>query len=62
MKVLDGGHKSSVTCLSFDPTGTILVSSGKDRRVCVWSVDADCVDEAENKSKLEVRSVRGRGV
>lgn len=36
--VLEGGHKSSVCCLGFNREGTKVASSGKDRRLCIWSV------------------------
>ena len=35
-QVLSGGHKSTVASLAFSPDGTILASSGKDRRLCLW--------------------------
>ena len=36
VQVLSGGHRSTVAALSFSPDGRYLVSSGKDRRLCVW--------------------------
>eukprot|EP00526_Cylindrotheca_closterium_P018972 CAMPEP_0113611662 /NCGR_PEP_ID=MMETSP0017_2-20120614/5680_1 /TAXON_ID=2856 /ORGANISM="Cylindrotheca closterium" /LENGTH=870 /DNA_ID=CAMNT_0000520633 /DNA_START=18 /DNA_END=2627 /DNA_ORIENTATION=+ /assembly_acc=CAM_ASM_000147 len=36
LQVLAGGHKSTVVALSFSPDGQYLVSSGKDRRLCLW--------------------------
>jgi elongator complex protein 2 len=35
-QILKGGHRSTVTALCFSPDGTYLVSSGKDRRLCIW--------------------------
>ncbi len=35
-QVLQGGHRSTVTALAFSPDTRFLVSSGKDRRLCVW--------------------------
>ncbi|KAL3924134.1 MAG: hypothetical protein SGILL_001230 [Bacillariaceae sp.] len=35
-QVLKGGHRSTVTALSFSPDGRFLASSGKDRRLCIW--------------------------
>ncbi|KAL7580991.1 hypothetical protein ACA910_005804 [Epithemia clementina (nom. ined.)] len=35
-QVLSGGHKSTVATLAFSPDGTLLASSGKDRRLCLW--------------------------
>ena len=35
-QVLSGGHKSTVASLAFSPDGTLLASSGKDRRLCLW--------------------------
>ncbi|GAX17525.1 elongator complex protein 2 [Fistulifera solaris] len=35
-QTLSGGHKSTVATLSFSPDGQFLVSSGKDRRLCLW--------------------------
>lgn len=35
-QVLKGGHRSTVTAMSFSPDTRFLVSSGKDRRLCVW--------------------------
>jgi elongator complex protein 2 len=37
VQVLKGGHKSTVATLAFSPCGHFLVSSGKDRRLCLWS-------------------------
>eukprot|EP00536_Pseudo-nitzschia_multiseries_P000334 jgi/Psemu1/769/gm1.769_g len=36
LQTLQGGHRSTVTALSFSPDGTYLASSGKDRRLCIW--------------------------
>lgn len=36
VQVLQNGHKSTVACLSFSSSGNRLVSSGKDRRLCLW--------------------------
>jgi len=36
LQILQGGHRSTVTALSFSPDGTYLASSGKDRRLCIW--------------------------
>ena len=36
IQTLTGGHKSTVATLSFSPDGQYLVSSGKDRRLCLW--------------------------
>lgn len=36
VQVLRDGHRSTVTALAFSPDASILVSSGKDRRICVW--------------------------
>jgi WD40 repeat protein len=38
--ILGGGHKSSVCCLAFNDSGTVVASSGKDRRLCLWSLPA----------------------
>lgn len=35
-QILTGGHKSTVATLRFSPDGQFLVSSGKDRRLCLW--------------------------
>lgn len=40
VQVLAGGHKSTVASLAFSPDGKFLASSGKDRRLCIWSHDA----------------------
>ena len=32
------GHKSAVTCLSFDRSSTRLASGGKDTHLIVWDV------------------------
>jgi elongator complex protein 2 len=37
VQVLVGGHKSTVATLAFSPDGTYLASSGKDRRLCIWT-------------------------
>ncbi|KAL7502651.1 hypothetical protein ACHAXN_000578, partial [Cyclotella atomus] len=34
--ILKGGHKSTVSTLSFSTDGKYLASSGKDRRICIW--------------------------
>jgi WD40 repeat protein len=41
VSVLQGGHKSTVACLAFSPDGRYIVSSGKDRRLCLWKRKAD---------------------
>ena len=37
VQVLSGGHKSTVATLAFSPDGAFLASSGKDRRLCIWT-------------------------
>ena len=37
LQVLTGGHRSTVTAMCFSPDANHLVTSGKDRRLCVWS-------------------------
>ena len=37
LQVLTGGHRSTVTAICFSPDANHLVTSGKDRRLCVWS-------------------------
>jgi WD40 repeat protein len=37
LQVLSGGHKSTVAALTFSSDGHYLASSGKDRRLCIWS-------------------------
>jgi elongator complex protein 2 len=41
IQVLTGGHKSTVATMSFSPDGQYLVSSGKDRRLCLWKRSGD---------------------
>jgi WD40 repeat protein len=41
VQVLVGGHKSTVATLAFSPDGTYLASSGKDRRLCIWTRSAE---------------------
>jgi elongator complex protein 2 len=41
LQVLSGGHRSTVTALSFSPDGRYLASSGKDRRLCLWQRSDD---------------------
>ena len=36
--ILKGGHKSTVTSLSFSSDGKFIASSGKDRRLCLWKI------------------------
>ena len=36
VQVLQNGHKSTVASMCFSPNGRQLVSSGKDRRLCLW--------------------------
>eukprot|EP00559_Dactyliosolen_fragilissimus_P008922 CAMPEP_0184861408 /NCGR_PEP_ID=MMETSP0580-20130426/6097_1 /TAXON_ID=1118495 /ORGANISM="Dactyliosolen fragilissimus" /LENGTH=1196 /DNA_ID=CAMNT_0027358895 /DNA_START=11 /DNA_END=3599 /DNA_ORIENTATION=+ len=36
LQVLEGGHKSTVTTMSFSDDGLYLASSGRDRRLCIW--------------------------
>lgn len=36
LQTLQGGHRSTVTAMSFSPDGLYLASSGKDRRLCIW--------------------------
>jgi WD40 repeat protein len=35
-QILQGGHKSTVATMSFSSSGKYLISSGKDRRICLW--------------------------
>ncbi|GMH94804.1 hypothetical protein TrVE_jg9942 [Triparma verrucosa] len=51
IKTLEDGHKSSVACLAFSSDGSILASSGKDRRLCLWSIDPST---ESNSSKLQL--------
>ena len=37
VQVLSGGHKSTVATLCFSPEGSFLATSGKDRRLCIWT-------------------------
>ena len=41
--ILKGGHRSTVSTMSFSRDGKYLASSGKDRRICIWKkiVNAD---------------------
>lgn len=41
IQVLTGGHKSTVATMSFSRSGNMLVSSGKDRRICLWDKTLD---------------------
>eukprot|EP00986_Skeletonema_menzelii_P003511 scaffold1089_cov131-Skeletonema_menzelii.AAC.4 len=34
--ILKGGHRSTVSTMSFSRDGEYLASSGKDRRICIW--------------------------
>ena len=34
--ILKGGHRSTVSTMSFSRDGKYLASSGKDRRICIW--------------------------
>jgi elongator complex protein 2 len=46
--ILKGGHRSTVSTMSFSVDGKYLVSSGKDRRICVWKKVNDqsgCAEE-----------------
>jgi elongator complex protein 2 len=54
IQVLRGGHRSTVAALSFSPDGRHLVSSGKDRRLCVWqrSEVNDSSSEQEKANKF----------
>ena len=36
------GHKTSVTCLSWDVAGLRLVSGSRDNSIIVWDVVAEC--------------------
>lgn len=36
VQILTGGHRSTVTAMAFSPDERFFVSSGKDRRLCVW--------------------------
>jgi elongator complex protein 2 len=36
LDILKDGHKSTVVTMSFSNDGKYLISSGKDRRLCVW--------------------------
>ncbi|GKY91911.1 hypothetical protein MPSEU_000162700 [Mayamaea pseudoterrestris] len=39
IQVLTEGHKATVATMSFSRNGQYLVSSGKDRRICLWRRD-----------------------
>jgi elongator complex protein 2 len=36
VQILKGGHRSTVSTMSFSRDGKYLASSGKDRRICIW--------------------------
>jgi elongator complex protein 2 len=36
VQILKGGHRSTVSTMSFSRNGKYLASSGKDRRICIW--------------------------
>jgi elongator complex protein 2 len=50
VQVLKGGHRSTVTALSFSPDGSYLASSGKDRRLCIWKRHGNDSVSPENDS------------
>lgn len=52
IQVLKGGHRSTVTALSFSPDGSYLASSGKDRRICIWKRATDGVGSQAGDSEL----------
>ncbi|KAG7374470.1 WD40 repeat-containing protein [Nitzschia inconspicua] len=47
VQVLKGGHRSTVTALSFSPDGSYLASSGKDRRLCIWKATGNGPGDGE---------------
>lgn len=50
VQTLKGGHRSTVTALCFSPDGSYLASSGKDRRLCLWSRQDGAELSKENES------------
>jgi elongator complex protein 2 len=53
------GHKSTVATMSFTPDGRFLVTSGKDRRLCVWKHNSNGVsfDLAWSKDSAHKRII-----
>ena len=43
--ILKGGHRSTVSTMSFSQDGKYLASSGKDRRICIWKRVNDSQDD-----------------
>eukprot|EP00984_Skeletonema_dohrnii_P003326 scaffold1117_cov187-Skeletonema_dohrnii-CCMP3373.AAC.2 len=53
--ILKGGHRSTVSTMSFSRDGKYLASSGKDRRICIWKkVDGDSLSSDESASGYEL--------
>lgn len=45
-------HKSAVTCCSFDPSGTYIISGSTDLKVYIISTFDDKIDNTEIKSEF----------
>mmetsp|Transcript_23367 Transcript_23367/g.41896 ORF Transcript_23367/g.41896 Transcript_23367/m.41896 type:complete len:384 (-) Transcript_23367:90-1241(-) len=46
--ILKGGHRSTVSTMSFSRDGKYLASSGKDRRICIWKRVKNDDDVSDN--------------
>lgn len=56
VQVLNGGHRSTVTAMSFSPDGTYLASSGKDRRLCIWRRSATFTESSGQNELFRLAS------
>ncbi|KAL9182495.1 hypothetical protein ACHAXT_013147 [Thalassiosira profunda] len=52
--VLKGGHRSTVSTMSFSCDGQYLASSGKDRRICIWKRLYEAVDGRDDGPPYEL--------
>jgi len=48
--ILKGGHRSTVSTMSFSQDGKYLASSGKDRRICIWKRVGDINNQDDGLS------------
>jgi len=52
--ILKGGHRSTVSTMSFSQDGKYLASSGKDRRICIWKRVGDDDNSQDDGPRYEL--------
>jgi len=52
--ILKGGHRSTVSTMSFSRDGKYLASSGKDRRICIWKRTKGPMEDTDGSGGYEL--------